>query len=45
MVKFLGLGFCAGILFSTWAQSEGQPGMKIIHLDATQLEDVELIDV
>jgi uncharacterized cupin superfamily protein len=45
MVKFLGLWFCAGILFSSWAQSEGQPGMKIIHLDATQLEDVVLTDV
>jgi uncharacterized cupin superfamily protein len=45
MVKLLGLLLCAGVLFSSWAQSEGQPGMKIIHLDAAQLEDVELTNV
>ena len=45
MVKFFSLWFCAGILFSSCAQVEGRPGMKIIHLDAAHLEDVELYDV
>ena len=42
MKKYLGLCFCLGFFFSSWVNSGDQSGMKIVHLDPGQLDNVEL---